>query len=196
MTALSQTHMFGHAYRAVRSDASARPHLSAAADALAMALLCLEDASGDGDGWRSSQARGLLAEAVTSLSRARVYDPRIRTFALPFVMATEPRIDAELARLSHITTRLLFQNHEHLPARLQARPLAPDEEEQLAVVVAGLARHARIAHALRNRWALAALGMAAAGPLLGVPILGAVTAVGALVAGLWRSNDEPSGPPR
>ena len=66
----------------------------------------------------------------------------------------------------------------------------PEEEAQLAVVLAGLARNARIAHALRHRWALAALGMAAAGPLLGAPLIGAMAAVGTVVAGLWRSNDD------
>lgn len=189
MTALPQSLPLGHAYRQVGADGRARAHLEAAADALSMALLCLED-SGSGDQSRAEQARRFLAEAVTALSRARIYDPRIRTFALPFVLATEPRIDAELARLSHIATRLLFQNHQHLPARLQARPLAPEEEAQLAVIVAGLATNARIVHALRHRWALAALGIAAVGPLLGAPVLGAVAAVGALVTGLWRSNDD------
>lgn len=192
MTALTPTLALRHAYRDAMTVAhpAAETHLEAAADALAMALLCLEDVDGDGDRpWRAQQVRGLVAEAVTALSRARIYNPRIRTLALPFVMATEPRIDAELSRLHNIVTRLLFQNHQHLPARLQARPLAPEEEAQLAVVLAGLARNARIAHALRHRWALAALGMAAAGPLLGAPLLGAVAAVSAVVAGLWRSND-------
>lgn len=189
MTALPQTLSLGHAYRKVATDGRSGPHLEAAADALAMALLCLEDAS-DGDHHRAQQVRGLLAEAVTSLSRARIYDPRIRTFALPYVLASEPRVEAELARLSHIATRLLFQNHQCLPARLQARPLAPEDEAQLAVVVAGLATNARIAHALRHRWAIAAVGIAAVGPLIGAPVLGAVAAVGALVAGLYRSNDD------
>ena len=189
MTALPHTLRFDHAYRDVGADARARPHLEAAADALAMALLCLEDTNDNGDRrWRANQARSLIAEAVTSLSRARIYNPRIRTLALPFVMATEPRPDAELSRLNHIATRLLFQNHRHLPARLQAKPLAPEEEAQLAVVIAGLARNARIARVFRHRWALAALGMAAAGPLLGTPVIGAVAAIGTLVAGLWRNN--------
>lgn len=197
MTALSQTLALRHVYRdqSAVSDTAARPHLKAAADALAMALLCLEDV-GDGDQpWRTEQARCLLAEAVTALSRARIYDPRIRTLALPFVMATEPRADAERSRIHNIVTRLLFQNHQHLPARLQATPLAPEEEAQLAVVLAGLARNARIAHALRHRWAVAAIGMAAAGPLLGAPIIGAMAAVGTVVAGLWRSNDDDDDDP-
>jgi len=191
MTALPQTLALRHVYRgdAGETSTAAGPHLEAAADALAMALLCLEDV-GDGErSWRVEQVRGLVAEAVTALSRARVYDPRIRTLALPFVMASEPRTDAERSRLHNIVTRLLFQNHQHLPARLQAKPLAPEEEAQLAVVLAGLARNARIADALRHPWAAAALGMAAAGPLLGAPIIGAVVAVGTVVAGLWRSND-------
>jgi len=192
MTAFPQTLTVGHVYRdaGANSWVEARPHLKTASDALALALLCLEDANGDADrSWRAEQARGLVAEAVTALSRARVYDRRIRTLALPFVVATEPRIDAELSRLNNIATRLLFQNHKHLPARLQARPLAPEEEAQLAVVLASLARHARIARALRHRWALAAIGMAAAGPLLGAPLVGAVAAIGTVIAGLWRNND-------
>ncbi|MEM9458460.1 MAG: hypothetical protein AAGF11_30060 [Myxococcota bacterium] len=192
MVALSQTLALRHAYRdeAAVAHPAANAHLETAADALAMALLCLEDVDGDGGRpWRAQQVRGLVAEAVTALSRARIYNPRIRTLALPCVMATEPRIEAELSRLHNIITRLLFQNHQYLPARLQARPLAPEEEAQLAVVLAGLARNARIAHALRHRWALAALGMAAAGPLLGAPLLGAAAAVSAVVVGLWRSND-------
>ncbi len=187
---------FRHVYRDVAADSrhAARPHLEAAADALAMALLSLDEGEGKGDRrWRANHARRLIAEAVTSLSRARVYNPRIRTLALPFIIATEPRTEDELSRLNNIATRLLFQNHEHLPARLQAMPLPPEEEAQLAVLVAGLARNARIAHALRHRWAVAALGMAAAGPLLGAPILGALTAAGIVVARLWRSNTEDDG---
>ncbi len=193
MTALTQTLALRHVYRDVAVDAraAARPHLEAAADALAMALLSLEDEEGRGDRrWRADHSRRLIAEAVTSLSRARVYNPRIRTLALPFVMATESRTDAELSRLNNIATRLLFQNHQYLPARLQAMPLPPEEEAQLAVMLEGLARNARIAHALRHRWAVAALGMAAAGPLLGAPILGALTAAGIVVARLWRSNGD------
>lgn len=190
MTAITHPLAARHVYReeAATSKAAA-PHLRAAADALAMALLCLEECDSPGDRrWRAEHARGLLAEAARSLSRARVYNPRIRTLAMPFVMASEPRPEAELSRLFNIATRLLFQNHQYLPARLQAMPLAPEDEAQLAVVVANLALPARLGHALRHRWALTALGLAVAGPMLGAPLLGATVAVGTMVAGLWRSN--------
>lgn len=193
MTALTQMLALRHVYRdeGAGTKSAAVPHLKAAADALAMALLCLEDGDVHGDRrWRAEQARGLLAEAVTSLSRARVYNPRIRTLTLSLVLASEARPEAELSRLHHIATRLLFQNHEHLPARLQAMPLAPEDEAQLAVVVRELGLPARLAHALRHRWALAALGVALAGPMLGAPLLGAAAAVGTVVAGLWRGNAE------
>lgn len=194
MTALPQTLLLRHVYRddGVSATAAAGPHLSAAADALAMALLCLEDGDAHGDRrWRAEQARGLLADAVTSLSRARVYNPRIRTLALPLVLASESRPEAELSRLHHMATRLLFQNHAHLPARSQAMPLAPEDEAQLAVVLSQLGINARLAaHAVRHRWALAALGVAVAGPLLGAPLVGIAAAVGTVVAGLWRSDHE------
>jgi len=180
-----------HAYREeLSAPRAAAPHLQVAADALAMALLCLE---GDGQGdrrWRAEQARSLLAEAATSLSRARVYEPRIRTFAMPFVMSSEARPEAELSRLHHLATRLSFQNHPFLPARRQASPLAPEDEAQLAVVVADLTPPARLARALRHRWAITALGLAVAGPMLGAPLLAATLAVGTMVAGLWRTNHD------
>jgi hypothetical protein len=189
MTALTPTLAVRHVYReeAAASKAAA-PHLQAAADALAMALLCLE---GDGHGdrrWRADHARALLAEAATSLSRARVHEPRIRTLALPFVLASEARPEAELSRLHHIATRLSFQNHPYLPARRQAGPLPPEDEAQLAVVVADLAPPARLAHMLRNRWTITALGVAIVGPMLGAPLLAATVAVGTMVAGLWGTN--------
>lgn len=192
MSALTHALAVRHAYREESATSrAATPHLQAAADALAMALLCLEAADGHGDRrWRAEQARGLVAEAVRSLSRARVYEPRIRTLAMPYVMASEARPEAELSRLHHIATRLSFQNHAFLPARRQAGPLAPEDEAQLAVVVADLTPPARLAKALRHRWAITALGLAVAGPMLGAPLLAATLAVGTMVAGLWRTNHE------
>jgi hypothetical protein len=189
MTALTPTLAVRHVYReeaAATKDAAA-PHLQAAADALAMALLCLEG-DAHGDRWRAEQARSLLAEAATSLSRARIHEPRIRTLAMPLIMATEARPEAELSRLHHIGTRLSFQNHRFLPARRQAGPLPPEDEAQLAVVVADLTPPARLARALRHRWAITALGIAVVGPLVGAPLLAATVAVGTMVAGLWRTN--------
>ncbi len=196
MTALTHPLAARHVYREEAATSKAAvPHLRAAADALAMALLCLEEGDSHGDRrWRAEQGRSLLAEAARSLSRARVYNPRIRTLAMPFVMASETRPEAELSRLLNIATRLLFQNHKYLPARLQAMPLAPEDEAQLAVVVADLALPARLGHMLRHRWALTALGVAVAGPLLGAPLIGATVAIGTMVAGLWRSNRESEQP--
>src|SRR5687767_15130634 len=81
---------------------AAQTHLLAAADALNMALLTLggarEEDAGDKAG-RAEQARGFLVEAVTSLSRARIYNPKIRTLALPTLLAADPGADAELRRL-------------------------------------------------------------------------------------------------
>lgn len=191
MTAIPHSLALGHVYRDVDADAAAdaEPHLEAAADALAMALLCLDNAHRDGSReWRAQEAREILADAVVALSRARIYQPGIRSLSLPFVMANEPRVEVELSRLHNIASRLLFQNHKYLPARLQATPLPPEEEAQLAVVVAGLARQARIANALRHRWLLAALTMAAGGPLLGAPLVGAAAAVTTVLAGVWRSQ--------
>lgn len=192
MSALTHALAVRNAYREESATPrAAAPHLQAAAEALAMALLCLEEGDGRGDRrWRAEQARGLLAEAARSLSQARVYEPRIRTLAMPFVMASEARPEAELSRLHHIATRLSFQNHPFLPARQKASPLAPEDEAQLAVVVADLTPPARLAQALRNRWAITALGLAVAGPMLGAPLLAATLAVGTMVAGLWRANHQ------
>ncbi len=195
MTVLSPRLSVRHAYREEATGSRpAAPHLRAAADALAMALLCLEGQEQSDHAWRAEQARSFLAEAATSLSRARVYEPRIRTLAIPLVMASEARPEAELRRLHHIATRLSFQNHPYLPARRQAGPLAPEDEAQLAVVVADLAPPARLAQALRHRWALTALGVAVMGPMLGAPLLAATVAVGTMVAGLLRTDTAHDAP--
>jgi hypothetical protein len=163
-------------------------YLSAASDALAMALLTLGGSDHDRGGkiGRAEQARGFLVEAVTSLSRARIYLPGIRTHTLPVLMASERDPDAELARLHQIATRLMWHNHAYLPARLQAKPLEPEEEAQLAVMFQGLTRHARIDRALRYRWVMGAIALAAMGPLLGFPVLGAAFATCAAALAVWR----------
>lgn len=187
------------AYRdsvADRLSARAQRHLEAASDALSMALLALEDR---GDKWsRADSARNFLAEAVTELSRARIYNPRIRTHAVPVLLTIESTAEAELHRLHQIATRLLWQNHMHLPARLQAKPLAPEEEAQLAVVFAGLARSARIESALRYKWSALAVAVAAGGAALGLPMVGAVAGISALalvaVSALRERTTAPSRP--
>jgi hypothetical protein len=184
------------AYRdsvADRLSARAQRHLEAASDALSMALLALEDR---GDKWsRADSARNFLAEAVTELSRARIYNPRIRTHAVPVLLTIESTAEAELHRLHQIATRLLWQNHMHLPARLQAKPLAPEEEAQLAVVFAGLARSARIESALRYKWSALAVAVAAGGAALGLPMVGAVAGICALALVAVRALRERSTAP-
>jgi hypothetical protein len=167
-----------------------RAHLERASDALSMALLALAGEGDDdrGDKWRrAEQARALLVEAVTALSRARVYNPGIRTHALPVLLDTASTPGQELHRLHGIATRLLWQNHRHLPAKIQADPLPPEEEAQLAVVLAGLARHNRMGRAFRSRWTGLALGVAVSATMLGLPIVGAAAGVTALGIAGWRA---------
>jgi hypothetical protein len=189
------------AYRdtvADRMSTRAQRHLQAASDALSMALLTLGGDDHDrGDKWRrSDSARNFLAEAVTELSRARIYNPRIRTHAVPVLLSTASDPDAELHRLHQIATRLLWQNHLHLPARLQAKPLAPEEEAQLAVVFAGLARNRRIDRALRYKWTGIAVAMAATGVVLGFPVVGALAGATALaLSGVKALRDRKDSSP-
>lgn len=173
---------------------ASRVHLAAASEALSMALLTLSGDDDDrGDKYRrAAQARGFLAEALTSLSRARVYTPGIRTHSLPVLMSTESDPDVELQRLHQIATRMLWQNHIHLPARLQAQPLDPEEEAQLAVVLARLARTAKIERALRYKWAGLTAAAAGAGAVLGLPALGLGAAAVAVGIVAWRmAKDRP-----
>ncbi len=182
-----------HAYRASGASdelgALAENHLDRASDALSMALLALAGEGDDdrGDKWRrADQARNLLVEAVTALSRARVYRPGIRTHALPVLLDTASTPGQELHRLHAIATRLLWQNHRYLPAKIQADPLPPEEEAQLAVVLAGLARHNRMGRAFRSRWTGLALGVAVSATMLGLPVVGAAAGVTALGIAGWR----------
>lgn len=164
------------AYRsALRSDAAssrdAANYLATARDALSMALLTLGDPdeeSAAAKSARAAQARAFLAEAVTALSRARIYVPGIRTHALPVVMATEPDLDAELTRLHQLATRLTWKNHRFLP-RCESMPLDPEEEAQLAVVARGLVRNERLS---RYRYSIAALAGALVAPFVGLPLVG------------------------
>ena len=177
------------AYRESAADegfisASARQHLTAAGDALSLALLTLS--SDDDPVTRAMQARSFLVEAVTALSRARIYVPGIKTHALPVVMSCERDTDAELARLHQIATRLLWQNHTLLPARLQAKPLEPEEEAELAVVMAGLHRNQKVSRALRFRWAAIGVVLGGAAAVAGFPVLAAATATAGVGLGIYR----------
>jgi hypothetical protein len=163
--------------------------LQTGSDALNLAVLTLSGQGADDRGdkmRRVEQARAFLVEAVTALGRARVFVPKLRTHSLPVLLASEARPEAELARLHHIATRLLWQNHAYLPARSQATPLPPEEEAQLACVVADVRRSARIDRALRYRWCGVLLLLAATGWLFGLSLLAAVGAGSSIGLMLYR----------
>ncbi|MBK6916799.1 MAG: hypothetical protein IPH07_05315 [Deltaproteobacteria bacterium] len=169
--------------------------LQLASDALTLAVLTLDGRGGDDRGdklRRGEQARQFLVEAVGALGRARVYVPKLKTYDLPYLLSVDPRPAMELARLQQIATRLLWQNHAYLPARSEAQPLLPEEERQLAVMVAGVKRGAKIDRALRYRWCGVALGVAAMGMMWGLPLLGALAATSGLSLAVFRLlRDEP-----
>lgn len=154
--------------------AAERP-LREAGEALHLAVLGLEgdddDDGADREGartHRAAQARSFLVEAVRALGQARVYLPSIRIYSVPVILAVDPDLDAELARLHQLATRLLWYNHSALPARSQAHPLQPHEEAQLAVLVRGLVRTARTGRALRHAWLATAAMVAVVAPTLGI----------------------------
>jgi hypothetical protein len=165
-------------------------HLRSASDALALALLSLGGSTDETRSeklQRAAHARSFLAEAVTALSRARIYVRGIRTHTLPFVMANERSIDRELHRLHQIATRLLWQNHVYLPARTEARPLSSEEEAQLAVMLQYLSRSAKIGRVMRYRWAAAGLVVGAACYLVGFSTAAGALACAGLLAALFRA---------
>lgn len=170
----------------------ARAHLQAAADALQLALLALEGDDLDSrkrKRQRATLGREHLLEAVTQFARAKVYVAGVRSYSAAVVMDTRADIDVELSRLSQLISRLLWNNHEYLPARDQGRPLSPDEEAALAKLFDGLARHARIDRMIRYRWLGAATGLAALAPVLGPGFGLAGAAVGAWAClRLWASS--------
>lgn len=169
--------------------------LDTARDALHLALSIL---AGDGEGERteeallteSTQARSCLAEAVVALGRARVFIPGIHTHTLAVVMASEADPGREVARLYQLTTRLLWHNHTCLPVRRLAAPLGPEDEAQLARVVEGLARHARVDRLLRYGWLPVLLVVGALGPLSAVPLFGPAVALLVALLGAWQIRSE------
>lgn len=184
--------------------AAERP-LRAAGEALNLAILCLEDDSEDESASlgarqrRAMQARSFLVEAVLALGRARIFVPSIRAYTVPVIVAVEPDIDTELGRLHQIATRLLWYNHTLLPARDQASPLRPEDEAQLAVLVQGLARTARLDRALRHAWLCVAGAVAVLTPTLGltaVAILMATVVVIAAALQLGRAIRPGAAPER
>ncbi|MEZ4384319.1 MAG: hypothetical protein R3A79_23500 [Nannocystaceae bacterium] len=167
-----------------------RPHLEAAGEALHLLLALDSETSGEDSEAalqaRATQARAFLVEAVIALGTARVCIPSIRTYSLAVVMATEPDIHAELTRLHQLATRLLWYNIQLLPARRRAAPLAPEDEAQLARVLDGLARTAKIDRVLDYGWMPLLAVLALLGPLHGAPLFGVVVAGFATVIAAWK----------
>lgn len=181
--------------------AAAHP-LREAGDALSLAVLCLVDEGQDEASIgarlrRAAQARSFLVEAALALGRARVFVPTIRGYSVPVIMAVEPEIEVELGRLHQLATRMLWYNHALLPARGQGVALRPEDEAQLATLVRGLARTARLDRALRHVWLGVAATVAVLTPTLGLVavavLMAMVVAVIAAVqlAGLLRSDVTP-----
>ena len=163
-------------------------HLSAALDALNLAVLVTESAETDARDRleQAAQARGFLVEAALALARARVYLSGVRTYSIPVIMTIAATGDAELARLHQMATRLLWWNHSYFPQRPRSRPLEPEDEAQLAVFFKGLARNAHINNALRYRWIAVSTTLAAALAILGLPMASVITAsFGALLVGFY-----------
>ncbi len=163
----------------------AEGHLHDATEALHMALLTFDgpdDEGRDAKHAKVASVRRLLVEAVTALARARVYVPGIRTYAVNIVTNSEPELDRELDRLHEIATQLLWRNHAVLPARVQAQPLAPEDEAQLAQVVRELAVQARIGRAMRHKWLVATALFGLLAPALGVGLYLLALASGAIAA--------------
>lgn len=168
-------------------------HLRAASEALSLAVLTLGEAPADHPAakrHRADTARSFLVEAVTALSRARIYVRGVHTHALPVVLASERNPDAELGRLYEIATRLLWKNHAYLPAKAQAKPLPPDEEAQLAVLLDGLARSARIARVTRYKWLGAGAMALGVGFAIGAPLVGSAVGLVTIAGGLWQLRRE------
>jgi hypothetical protein len=119
---------------------------------------------------RAARGREHLVEAVTALSRARIHVAGIQTYAVPAVMAVQPKVDDEVGRLHQLVTNLLWRNHKYLPVRSQGTPLSAEEERQLDLVYRGLRRHARIGRVTRYQWLAAAAVMVALTPVLGLGV--------------------------
>jgi hypothetical protein len=186
-----------HGYRhpGPESHAAAECHLSAAADALHMAILTLDGSADDERTAKQSRvatARHILVEAVTALARARVYVPGIRTYTVNIVTNSEPELDRELFRLHELATALLWRNHSFLPARVQAQPLAPEDEAQLAAVVRELGIQARIDRMTRHKWLFATAVFGLLAPVVGLGLVVLAVASGAAAAiELARTNTPP-----
>jgi hypothetical protein len=176
-----------HSYRQLGPEAHAaaeRP-LSSAADALHMALLTLDGSTDDernAKHGRAATARHLLVEAVTALARAKVHVPGVRTYAVNIVTTSEADLDRELARLHELASQLLWRNHSVLPARVQAQPLAPEDEAQLAAVVRELDLQSRRDRLMRHKWLVATAVFGLLAPVVGLGLVVLAFASGAAAA--------------
>jgi hypothetical protein len=160
-----------------------RRHLSEAAESLQLAVLVFEGARPEDDREdrfsQISKVREHLADALVALAKARVYVPGIKTYDLRVLTASERDPFAEAARLHHLVTTLLWQNHVVLPAPPRGEPLSPEDEAQLARVIFEL-RNAEWVQKIRHGgWWLAA-GAA----LFMVPVVGGVAALGVAACSL------------
>jgi hypothetical protein len=88
----------------------------------------------------TERLRDTLLDACNALSRARIYEPAVVTYAAPILFNGEDDPDAELARLHRLVARLAWANHPLLPARTHALPLEPAEEASLQRIHATLSR--------------------------------------------------------
>ncbi|MEE9382215.1 MAG: hypothetical protein V3V08_02225 [Nannocystaceae bacterium] len=171
-------------------------HLQDANDALAMALLSLEGGRADDSlhdrNNRAAKARGLLAEAVTALSRAKVFVPGIHTFSVPAVMASIRGVDGELSRLHQLAATLTVRNHALLPTRHQAQPLSPDDEAQLKRVFEGLKLHSKLARVARYRWFGYSAAFGALVPVFGATFGALALACAAFAAWQFTRESQPA----
>ncbi|TPV97174.1 MAG: hypothetical protein B7733_01155 [Myxococcales bacterium FL481] len=163
-------------YRSQSSAASDDPGLIGrllrdASEALAMALLTLDSDGADESRHekhsRAAKARSLLAEAVTALSRAKVYLPKIHTYAVPAVMASVRGVDRELSRLHQLASTLTMRNCDLLPGRRADTPLSPADEAQLRQVLEELRLQSKLGRVARYRWLGFAVCLAALTPAFG-----------------------------
>lgn len=163
-----------------RTKRRLRRDLVAARDALDLALWTLDTRAKTRRELEELNERALdcLLEATQALSRARVHHPAIRSLNRPVLLAghRDPRV--ERGRLRDAADRLLWWNHESLPARAKVIPLGPEDEAQLARVHRALAGHRRLAGLSRHRWFMA---FAVAGAL--TPVFGAAAGLAAVAFG-------------
>lgn len=172
----------------------AGPHLAVAGEALHLAVLLLDDARAPhvARPQRSATAervRDVVLDACAALSRARVYEPAITTYAAPIVLACEDDADAELNRLHRLIARLAWANHHLLPARTHAEPLEPSEEASLQRIQATLTRASLWSSSIvRARPFLTAATLVMLAPFFG-PLSAVAGIAVAAVAGLRELRD-------